>query len=377
MWSGNLVIDAVAHGYNFRRENLTESEWLSWQSYEHYIEVEMYKGFHLGMSSDLPGYKLSLEEYTYGFEAEDLAQLYFEETDVDILVYHEVLVSGVFKEGASPWRVGLELKNAHPDRVRLFSFVDPLGGQEQLEAMEERAALGIVDGFKFYPTDGSFDPATRMPRTVLYDDRELVFPFFQKALDLGIKHVGIHKAIPVAPGPLKKERPDDVSVAALAFPELKIEVVHSGWAFLDECVLQLNLHDNIYANLEAIVCLALHRPRRFAEILGRMLDAGAEDRLLFATGGALNHPQPVIEAFGNFEMPRDLIDGYGYPELTPEIKRKIFGLNGAAINGIDVPQTLEKAREWATIRDEAKASGKVGPWRGHRDRIAAEKQLVG
>lgn len=35
-------------------------------------------------------------------------------------------------------------------------------------------------------------------------------------------------------------------------------------------------------------------------------------------------------------MPDDLVAGYGYPELTREIKEKILGLNLAGLMGIDV-----------------------------------------
>jgi len=35
-------------------------------------------------------------------------------------------------------------------------------------------------------------------------------------------------------------------------------------------------------------------------------------------------------------MPRDLIEDYGYPPLTPEVKRKIFGLNAARLLGLDL-----------------------------------------
>jgi hypothetical protein len=31
-------------------------------------------------------------------------------------------------------------------------------------------------------------------------------------------------------------------------------------------------------------------------------------------------PRPAIEAFWNFEMPRDLVEEYGLPELTKEVR---------------------------------------------------------
>lgn len=32
-----------------------------------------------------------------------------------------------------------------------------------------------------------------------------------------------------------------------------------------------------------------------------------------------------------------MIETHGYPELTPSLKQKVFGLNGARVYGIDVP----------------------------------------
>jgi len=37
-----------------------------------------------------------------------------------------------------------------------------------------------------------------------------------------------------------------------------------------------------------------------------------------------------------------LIEAHGYPELTPALKQKVFGLNGARVYGIDVPERRKK-----------------------------------
>jgi hypothetical protein len=47
------------------------------------------------------------------------------------------------------------------------------------------------------------------------------------------------------------------------------------------------------------------------------------------------HPRPLLDAFWKLEMPRDLVEEYGMPELTPEIKRAILGENHARILGLD------------------------------------------
>ena len=41
-------------------------------------------------------------------------------------------------------------------------------------------------------------------------------------------------------------------------------------------------------------------------------------------------------------MPADLMEGYGYPEVTAEIKRKILGENLARLIGVDIEAKKRK-----------------------------------
>jgi hypothetical protein len=68
-------------------------------------------------------------------------------------------------------------------------------------------------------------------------------------------------------------------------------------------------------------------------------------------------------------MPRELIDGYGYPPLTREIKEKILARNFARIHEID----LEEKRS-AIVNDrwsELRSRGKAAPWSHMRTRLQA------
>ena len=46
--------------------------------------------------------------------------------------------------------------------------------------------------------------------------------------------IAVHKPMPVGPGPLDKGNVHDVSTAAVAFPDIQFEAVHSAWAFFEE-----------------------------------------------------------------------------------------------------------------------------------------------
>jgi predicted TIM-barrel fold metal-dependent hydrolase len=368
MWKDSLVVDGVTHAYEWTQENRAET--MTEEQFAGVIEF-LWKQTHLWTESNRPGYKLNLEEFTTKFTSETIARTYIEETDVDMIVYHEVEIGGFFKRGTSPLHVGEELKRAYPERVLLYAFADPFRGEVELERMEEKVATGLVDGFKFYPTDGVFNMETGKVNTMLYDDPELAYPYLQKALDLGVKQVAVHKAFPVAPGSIIQDRVDDMGAAAQAFPDLTFEVVHAGWAFLEDSCISMQVNPNLYANLELTANYAVRRPRQCMEAIGEMLRIGTCDhRLLFASGIPNGHPQPVLEALAEMQMPEDLVEGQDLPELTDELKKKMFGENMLALHGID-PEEKKKAiagDEWERKRTEARErDAEVTPWRAQRE----------
>lgn len=360
-----LVIDAVAHAYDFSDDNrIPECTPERYAGLQHFA----YQLGHISTESQEPGYLLTQAEFTARWNAEDLAQVFFVESDTDLIVHHSVAISSFFRDGAARFDTSLELKRIAPDRVLLYGCVDTFDPDRArvFAQMEEMAEAGAV-GFKFYPSNGFYDVQANRLVKMFYGDPEKAFPFFEKAQALGIRHLAFHKAQPVGPGPADAVHYEDVSTAALAFPDLTFEIVHDGWAFLEEAAIQLMLHPNIYANLECVVNLVVRQPRRFAHIIGQLLRYGGPDRIVYATGCAVNHADPILRALMAFEMPADLRDGHGYPELTQEVKRKILGENMARLLGLDLEQIRERICDdhWARLR----AQGKAAPWSAHRARL--------
>jgi predicted TIM-barrel fold metal-dependent hydrolase len=53
---------------------------------------------------------------------------------------------------------------------------------------------------------------------------------------------------------------------------------------------------------------------------------------MWGTDSALwGNPQWQIDAFRKFQIPAQLVEGHGYPQLTDDIKAKVFGQNAARI----------------------------------------------
>jgi hypothetical protein len=100
---------------------------------------------------------------------------------------------------------------------------------------------------------------------------------------------------------------------------------------------------NVYAELGSTWRFVMGDPTTAAHLLGKLLKYIGEDNVLWGTDSIwYGSPQDQIQVFRSFQIAPSLIEAHGYPELTPSLKRKVFGLNGARVYGIDVPERWRK-----------------------------------
>ena len=100
---------------------------------------------------------------------------------------------------------------------------------------------------------------------------------------------------------------------------------------------------NVYAELGTTWFNLMSNMNDAAHALGKLLKYLGPDRILWGTDSYNNGgPQAQIQAFRAFQIPESMQAMYGYPALTPEVKRKIFGLNAAAVYGVDVATVRRK-----------------------------------
>src|SRR3712207_2480316 len=142
--------------------------------------------------------------------------------------------------------------------------------------------------------------------------------------------------------PLNRDAFDvaDVDEAASSFPDLNFIVEHVGLPRLEDfCWIGVQ-EPNVYGGLAVAMPFIHTRPRYFAKIIGELLYWLGEDRLLFASDYAIWSPKWLIEEFVDLQMPESA-EFEDYSKLTPEIKRKILGLNAAKLYDIEVPEDLQ------------------------------------
>jgi len=326
--NGDFVIDAVAHAYNFTPENFREGK----RSQK--LAEMTYHGLHLGFQPRGDARWALTEDGFY--DATDpvrLAHAFFEESQTDVCIYHSIPLYGLFKDGLSPLSVGKEMRELYPGRVLIYGGVSPWE-DDVLATVDRLIQEDGISGLKVYPGD-VIDGKMADWRL---DDPEIAFPIIERARDQGIRNIAIHKAQPLGPVPMEPFEVRDIEGAAMAFPDVSFEVVHGGWAFLEETASQIARFENVSVNLECTTAYLIKAPRKFAQIVGELLLADAEDRLMWATGAMLYHPRPYLEAFRDFQMPADMVEGYGYPELTDELKAKILAGNQARLLGLDLDE---------------------------------------
>jgi predicted TIM-barrel fold metal-dependent hydrolase len=319
--NGTFVFDSVVHGFDSTAANVASrygrSLLLANQAFQYAMVPEPYR--------------LEPLRYFQAISPDVLESLLFLESDVDAVCYHTVPAWG-FLKNMSPMSVGLELKRRHPDRVFLYGGISPLQGQKALDDLDRQVEEWGIIGLKLYPVDvidGAIKVAT-------FADGDILYPVLERCRKHGIKVVAVHKAMPLGAVQMDPFRNSDVDYAAIDFPDLSFEVVHSGFAFTDEAAFQLARFNNVYVGLESTAALAVLHPRKLARILGEFLMMGGGKKLFWSSGASSPHPRPILEAFARLEMPADMIDGDGYPPLTDAVKADILGLNYARLHGIDI-----------------------------------------
>lgn len=340
-----FVIDCVTHAFDLRPENEKGL-------YAHQMNEA---NFQLQRTYLADPYRLSRERYFQAFDAEALASALFVESDTDVAFYHTIPAWGVWTD-YSPIRIGMEIRERYPGRMFCYGAVSPIQGQKAVEDLEQQVAEWDIKGVKLYPVD-FIDGEMH---AIYMNDKKLVYPVLEKCRELGLKTVAIHKSLPLGGAPMDPFRPGDVDYAAIDFPDLNFEIVHGGFAFLEETCFQIARFSNVYINLEVNTALILRQPRTFAKMIGELLLFGGAQKLFWGTGAMFVHPAPVLETFAGFQIPEDMREDYGYPELTRELKQDILSGNFARMHGLDVNE-LAKAIEGDELA-QRRAEGSTEPW---------------
>lgn len=324
-----LVFDCVAHPFNFEMQNAFGKPG------EMFIN-HLY-AFHQVLTPESES-RLGPDEFLKKWSVEEIDRMVYEESDTDMLVAMPLPLTDLFHDGLSSWERCVELRDQNPDRTVFWGTVNPLEGKRALDLMERQVEEFGAKAFKFYNV--RYDYGEPFPWRM--DDPKVAFPIYEKAQELGINLIGVHKGVPLGPQPVESTQTWDMDGAAANFPDINFVIFHVGLPFIDETCWQLVRFPNLYASIAATVNFVVRSPRQFAEWIGKLMFWCGEDKIIYGSEAPIWHPKWALDAFWDFELPQDLVEGYGYPQLTETAKRKILGENLLRLSGMDVEETKRR-----------------------------------
>ncbi|HEX7011843.1 MAG TPA: amidohydrolase family protein [Steroidobacteraceae bacterium] len=250
-------------------------------------------------------------------------------------------------------------------RLLLHGRVNP-NQPGDLEDMERLKGFGVV-AFKTYTQWGPEGKGFWMT-----DDVGIAF--VEKARKLGVRNIAIHKGLPFGPKSYEHSTCRDIGPIARRFPDMNFLIYHSGYvAGQDEgpydpkrtdgidalvtSVLEAGVppNSNVYAELGSTWrFLSMRDPTSAAHALGKLFKYIGEDNVLWGTDSIwYGSPQDQIQAFRTFQISEELRERHGYPTITPQLRRKVFGLNAMK------PYKLSPERLRRDTEDDAVARTRV------------------
>jgi predicted TIM-barrel fold metal-dependent hydrolase len=247
------------------------------------------------------------------------------------------------------------------ERLFLHAPVNP-AEPGALERMQAHAATTKLAGFKTYT---QFDPDPAGPGGFWLDDEKLGLPMIEQARKLGVRNVCVHKGIPLSARGLQFAACRDIGVVAKRYPDMNFIVYHAGFnpakgefpfdaakpSGIDDLVKSLQANGiapnaNVYAELGTTWRLVMRNPTLASHLLGKLLRYVGEDNVLWGTDSIwYGSPQDQIQAFRAFQIDAQMQERYQYPALSPALKRKVFGLNGARVYGLKPDEIRTKLKK--------------------------------
>jgi predicted TIM-barrel fold metal-dependent hydrolase len=272
-------------------------------------------------------------EHFQKYSVEDFERDVFTEGHVDVGVFQSTYLKEWYANGFNDIHQNAALLDRFPGKLIVNGRWDPREGEAGLRELEADHAKYGIQGVKLYTAEW-FNGSRGWKLT----DPEAV-SFLDKCVELGIRNVHVHKGPTI--WPLDKDAFDvsDVDHVATDYNgKLNFIVEHVGLPRIEDFCFMATQEPNVYAGLAVAIGGLMHaRPKFFAKVMGELLFWVGEDKLLFGSDYAIWEPKWQVEGFVDWEMPDDaeLTD---YPRLDVNGKKKILGLNGAALYGVEVPE---------------------------------------
>ncbi len=216
--------------------------------------------------------------------------------------------------------------------------------------------------------------------------------FIEAGLKLGVPNFAVHKGLPIPGFDVEHNQPKEIGQVSMDYPEANFVIYHSGihagtggsslaalaptptenvpYDPTDPNPLGVNqlirslieagaIDDpdspgtkkskhalNVYAEMGSAWSNVMRDPVQSQHYIGKLLKYLGPNNMVWGTDCILGgSPQAQIDLFRMFTITPEYQDKYGYPEITDDMKKQIFGLNAAKIYHIDPTATRCKLQQ--------------------------------
>jgi uncharacterized protein len=205
----------------------------------------------------------------------------------------------------------------HPDRLVGFAGVDPSRPREAIADLRRASEQLGMKGLAVWPAGQDFHPSSTGAMQVYAEASRLRLPI--------IFHQGVMNS---AGAKMEFARPFLLDEVAREFPDLKIIVAQLGYPWIDETLILLSKHRNVFADLGGV----LSHPWLAYNSLIAAHQAGIMDALLFGSNFPHSAPAVCIETLYSINQ---FCHGTNLPTIPREQLRQIVERNAFELLGIE------------------------------------------
>jgi len=294
--------------------------------------IETFYAFHKGFNPPDPQWTMPYDTVFRKVDPDWYFEEMFVKGEADVAILSTQVLMDFYHTGFVNPERNAQLTARAPARLIPLGGVDPRMPHAVAEVERQITELGMR-GFKWYTAEWRGES-----RGWKAND-PMVFPLYEKCIELGVKNMHFHKGPAVEPLRLENFDVRDLDEPAWLYPELNFIVDHVGLPRLDDFCWMAARCPNIYGSLAVALAFIHNQPRFFANVMANLLFWIGPDRIIYGTDFPIWHPHWQLDDFMAMELPEDLQAEYKV-NLTPEIKHKIVGGNIARLYDIDIERTL-------------------------------------
>lgn len=242
---------------------------------------------------------------------------------------------------------------------------DPTGIDVQKAIMDQFYCEDYAYGWKMYPGFSSQQGIDPRGAPGYFMTDPVARAVIEHGLALGLNRFCVHKGLPIGNffdpiynypkdiGPVAKDYKDanfiiyhsgicsGYSATNLAPPEAAYDPAEASPTGVNALIRSLQdngiePNSNVYAEVGSALNQIQADPVAAAHFFGKLMKYVGTDRVVWGTDCVIyGSPDPFIEWFQALTIPDQMQADFGYPPLDAANKAKIFGLNAAALYGVD------------------------------------------